>query len=232
MSQNPTPPSRKIGLVEDDTIIRTYLSALLQSQPGVVSVHSWETADAFLADSAQNTEPDLLLVDLNLPGMSGIELIKHLHANRPDLPCIVLTASNQIKDVFDSIRSGACGYLVKESGPEELLNSIRNVVQDGMTLSPVVAKMLVEELVKGNVPRPVADPVSSLSRLTEREQEVLSTMSRLGNAKDVASHLGLSHETVRVHMKKIYSKLHVRSKTEAIAVLAMANNGGAQTGAQ
>jgi DNA-binding NarL/FixJ family response regulator len=216
---------KRIGLIEDDQIIRTYLAALLQSQEGVTSAKGWSSAEEFL-ESPDRHDLDMLLVDLQLPGESGISLIRRLHTEQPGLCCIVLTASSDPRQVFDSLRHGASGYLVKHGGPDELLRSLRSVMQDGVTLSPTIAKLLVEEFFKGSnsLVAKELDRTEALTRLTKRELEVLETIAKRGNAKDAAAELGLSHETVRVHMKKIYQKLHVKCKAEAVAVLAQARS--------
>lgn len=215
------PQNRNIGLVEDDRFIRTYLTALLESQTEVDSVKTWESSEDFAARPLGRQDLDLLLVDLDLPGEDGISLIRRMQQEQPELPCIVLTSSSDAQDVFAAMRSGACGYLVKDSSPDELLSSIRTVIQDGVTLSPVIAKLLVDEfLTMGAGARTGSSGRGNgLKKLTEREVEVLKVISVQGSAKETAAVLGLSHETIRAHMKRIYQKLHVRSKTEALSIL-------------
>jgi two-component system nitrate/nitrite response regulator NarL len=217
--------NRRTGLVEDEIVTRTYWEALLRKQDGVDLLRSWGSAEDFLAD-ADRAEVDLLLVDLELPGASGQDLIRRFKQEKPDATCVVLTSSSNPEDVFEAIRSGASGYLGKGSGPEVLLNNLQNILSDGMMLSPGIARLFVEEFLKGG---PSAQPSAEkkLERLTPRELEVLKAIQQFGNAKDVAIHMGLSHETVRVHMKKVYHKLHVSSKTEAIAMLAQGSHGSA-----
>lgn len=214
-----TPPSfnRRAGLVEDEIVTRTYLEALLRKQPGLDFFGSWSSAEDFLADES-HSKVDLLLVDLDLPGAGGQHLIRLFKQEKPEADCIVLTSSDSPKDVFEAIRGGASGYLLKGSGAEVLLSNLQSIVSDGMMLSPVIARLFVDEFLK---PAPItqAGVERNLRRLTPREMEVLRAVQRLGNAKDVAAQMGLSHETVRVHMKKVYQKLHVRSKQEALAVL-------------
>ncbi len=221
---------RRIGLVEDDRMIRTYLAALLQSQAEVGSVTVWESAEDFVTNSERN-ELDLLLVDLELPGESGISLIQRMHQKQPELSCIVLTSSSDPRDVFAAMRAGASGYLVKNSSPDELLGSIRSVIHDGVSLSPVIAKLLVDEFLSmGGGARGARGghngQSSGVKSLTDREFEVLKLISKYGSAKETAAALGLSHETVRVHMKKVYQKLHVSSKEGALAVLAQSQSKG------
>jgi DNA-binding NarL/FixJ family response regulator len=214
------PQNRRIGLVEDDRLICTYLTALLQSQPEVESVKAWGSAEGFVASPLGRQDLDLLLVDLNLPGEGGISLIHKMQQEQPDLPCIVLTSSSDPQDVFAAMRSGASGYLVKDLSPDELLSSIRMVIQDGVTLSPVIAKLLVDEfLTMGKRAKTgSADFSRAAKSLTKREVEVLNSITIHTSAKGTAEALGLSHETIRVHMKKIYQKLHVSSKAQALAV--------------
>jgi DNA-binding NarL/FixJ family response regulator len=205
--------------VEDDRVIRTFLTALLQNQAGVESVKAWESAEDFAASSLARQDLDLLLVDLNLPGESGISVIQKMQQEQPELPCIVLTSSSDPQDVFDAMRSGASGYLVKDSNPDELLSSIRMAIHDGVILSPVIAKLLVNEFLTKGKAAPIDSSYSpgGVKSLTNREIEVLKMISMFGSAKATGEALGLSHETIRVHMKRIYQKLHVRSKTQAVA---------------
>ena len=218
---------RRIGLVEDDRMTRIYLAALIQSQTDVDSVTVWESAEHF-ESNIQRSDLDMLLVDLELPGEGGISLIQKIHQKQPELSCIVLTSSSDPRDVFAAIRAGASGYLVKDLSPDELLGSIRSVIHDGITLSPVIAKLLVDAFLSLKVGAQDGSKREStgIKGLTPREFEVLKLISRSGSAKGAALALGLSHETVRVHMKKVYQKLHVSSKAGALAVLAQSQSNG------
>lgn len=210
-------------MIEDDPVMRAYLKALLSKQAELESVDAWESAEAFFADQRHHGL-GWLLVDLELPGDSGIDVIMRMRAEQPQTACIVLTASSDPKNVFQAIKAGASGYLVKEARAELLLQNLQDAVKDGMTFSPSVARLVVDAFLKAEAAAPAEPQVSSLEKLTERELEVLQQVQRLGNAKDVAASLGLSHETVRVHLKKIYQKLHVGSKTAAVALLAKSRN--------
>ena len=210
-------------MIEDDPVMRAYLKALLSKQEERESVDAWESAEAFFADQRHHGL-GWLLVDLELPGDSGIDVIMRMRAEQPQTACIVLTASNDPKNVFQAIKAGASGYLVKEARAEMLLQNLQDAVKDGMTFSPSVARLVVDAFLKAEAAAPTEPQVSSLEKLTEREREVLQQVQRLGNAKDVAASLGLSHETVRVHLKKIYQKLHVGSKSAAVALLAKSRN--------
>lgn len=219
-------PTRSIraGLIEDDPVMGAYFKALLSRQEELKSVDVWGSAEAFFADQ-RHQGLGWLLVDLELPGDSGIDVIRRMRAEQPETACIVLTASADPENVFEAIRAGASGYLVKEAGAELLLQNLQDAVKDGMTFSPSIARMVVGAFLRAEAAVPPVPHVSSLEKLTERELEVLQQVQQLGNAKDVGASLGLSHETVRVHLKKIYQKLHVGSKTAAVALLAKSRNG-------
>ena len=214
---SPLPNRQLIALVEDDPVYRSYLSMLLKSTPEVELVHAWESAEALLADTS-SLAVEILFIDLELPGISGIDLIHRL-SKLPITPrCVVLTSSLDSDHVFSAIRAGASGYLVKTTDPKEFLDNLRQVIEDGVSLSPFIARMLIDEF-RLSRPQPGSRHLA-LKNLTTRERQVLDSMYKYGSAKAMGESLGLSHETVRVHMKKIYQKLHVKSKSEALAVLA------------
>lgn len=208
---------QRTAVVEDDPVYRTYLSGLLRKTPEVELVHAWESAEAMLADT-RFLLVELLFIDLELPGISGLELISRLNKlqNRPR--CVVLTSSLEPEHVFSAIRGGASGYVVKTLDTQAFLGNLRQVIQDGVSLSPFIARMLIDEF-RHAPPQPGGRHLT-LKTLTSRERQVLDSMAKHGSAKGMGEALGLSHETVRVHMKKIYQKLHVKSKSEALAVLA------------
>ena len=214
-------PPRKLvqrtALVEDDAVYRNYLTGLLKSTPEVALVHAWESAEAMLADT-RLLMVELLFIDLELPGINGLELISRLNRLQNPPRCVVLTSSLEAEHVFAAIRNGASGYLVKTPDPQVFLGNLRQVIEDGVSLSPFIARMLIDEF-RHSPPQPGGRHLA-LKNLTAREREVLDSMAKHGSAKGMAAALGLSHETVRVHMKKIYQKLHVNSKSEALAVLA------------
>ena len=168
-----------------------------------------------------------MMVDLELPGLSGFEVLHRLQQDPRDTICIVLTASSNPEDVFTAIRAGASGYLVKQASPEVLMQNIETVIHDGMTFSPAIAKLIAQAFLKVDPRRNTWSPnalqrsPNALQRLTDRELEILELIQGLGNAKSVAAKLGLSHETVRAHLKRVYQKLHVNSKDDAVAILTM-----------
>jgi|UniRef100_UPI003784A5C7 two-component system nitrate/nitrite response regulator NarL len=210
-------PRKKTALVEDDPVYRAYLQGLLIKTPEVELVRGWESAEAMLADT-RFLIVELLFIDLGLPGMSGLELISRINNLQNPPRCVVLTSSLEPDDVFSAIRSGASGYLVKSLDPHIFLENMKQVINDGVSLSPFIARMLIDEF-RHTQPQAI-DNRNALKNLTTRERQVLECMCSHVTAKGIGASLGLSHETVRVHMKKIYQKLHVNSKSEALAVLA------------
>jgi DNA-binding NarL/FixJ family response regulator len=208
---------QRTAVVEDDPVYRAYLSGLLKNTPEVELVHAWESAESMLADT-RFLLVELLFIDLELPGISGLELISRLNKLQNPPRCVVLTSSLEPEHVFSAIRGGASGYVVKTLDNQAFLENLRQVIQDGVSLSPFIAQMLIEEF-RHSPPQPGGRHLA-LKTLTARERQVLDHMARYGSAKGMGEALGLSHETVRVHMKKIYRKLHVKSKSEALAVLA------------
>lgn len=215
-------PSVRIGIVEDDRLTRMLLVEMISRQEGLVLAGHWGSSEEFWSEGS--TVPlDMLLVDLDLPQENGARLISRASQQLPELACVVLTASKQPQDVFDALRSGASGYLVKDSSPRELLEGIRAVALEGMSLSPRIARFLVDEF------RNVSDSSPAkpgLAVLTTRELDILGRMSGGMSPKDVATDLSLSYETVRTHLKKIYQKLHVKTRGEAVARYALEGSTG------
>jgi DNA-binding NarL/FixJ family response regulator len=134
----------------------------------------------------------------------------------PSTRTIILTSSTEPSDVFATIRAGASGYLVKQASPEVLLTNLEVVLQNGMTFSPSIAKLVVEQYLTTESNAAATPKSSGIENLTERELTVLELIEQFGSAKEAAFHIGLSHETVRVHLKSIYKKLQVNSKTAAV----------------
>lgn len=216
-SQSPSTNVR-LGIVEDDRLTRSLMAALISKEENLELVGQWGSAEEFY-DTGAAVEMDLLLVDLDLPGDRGSELILKTKSQRPELVCMILTASSKPEDAFESLRKGASGYLVKDCSPQELIAGIQMIAEQGVTLSPNIARFLVQEFQRTSDTRRVNSP--TLDALTTREQELLSKLAAAATPKDVAIELGLSYETVRSHLKKIYQKLHVNSRNEAVALYAM-----------
>lgn len=155
-------------------------------------------------------KPDVILMDIDLPGMNGIEAVKKIRAFNSSLHIIMLTVFDDNKHVVDAICAGASGYLLKMYIPEKLLDSVKEVIDGGAPMSPGIARMVLSRL------QQLPDQ-SNTYQLTAREKEVLSSLSKGNSYKLIAAQFNISIDTVRTHIKHIYEKLQVRSQTEAVS---------------
>jgi DNA-binding NarL/FixJ family response regulator len=199
----------KVSIVEDDAKLRETMSRYLAGQPGFQCLCTYPDAETALAEIPKNP-PDVVLMDINLPGMSGIECVPRLHAAMPALKIIMLTVFEDSKQVFSSLSAGAFGYLVKSNRPAKILQAIREVYEGGSPMSGHIARMVVQSFEK-RVPKP-----DETDALTPRELEVLHGLSCGQPYKQISSELGISLSTVRTYIQRIYEKLHVHSQTEAV----------------
>ena len=202
----------KIGVIEDERFTRMLLVEMINRQEEMELVGHWGSAEEFW-EEGREVPADIMLVDLDLPKESGASLIRRVKLFRPHLTCVVLTASCDPQDMHDCLRQGASGYLMKDATPNELLEGIRAVANDGSALSPLVARFLMEEfrnVSSVDVKKP------SLKVLTKRELEILQNQAAGKTPKEIGHDLALSYETVRAHLKKIYQKLHVNSREGAV----------------
>lgn len=180
-------------------------------RPGseVLCVAVYGTAEEALAELPA-AAPQVALVDINLPGMSGIECIARLRELCPELLCIVLTAFEEDALIFEALKAGACGYLLKRCSPDELTEAIQQAVSGGAPLSPQIARQVVGFFHS----RP---PRKDESALSPREREIIDLLASGLLYKEIAEKLELKFETVRSYVKKIYEKLHAHSRTEAVS---------------
>lgn len=153
--------------------------------------------------------PNVALVDLNLPGASGIELIARLKELCPSILCLVLTTYEESTLIFDALKAGACGYLLKRTPPAEIISAIVQVKDGGSPMSPQIARQVVSFFHR----TPATDDFSTL---TDRERTVLDHLSQGAMYKEIAALMDISLDTVRSHLRKVYEKLHVHSRTEAL----------------
>lgn len=202
--------SIRIALVEDDAGTRSMLVSVLGWEPGfeVVGVHS--SGEAAL-ERLPLEGPDVVLMDIHLPGMSGIEAVRELTRSMPGLGKVMLTAFQDDALILEAIRAGAHGYLIKDSPIQELIDGIRQVHEGGSPMSLGVARRVVEHLRSSNQP---SQPFGGLS---ERENQVLAALASGKRLKNICAELGLSDGTVRTYVRRVYEKLQVTSRTEAVA---------------
>lgn len=209
-------------VVEDDPRYRASLETLLRHAPGFAFVASF--GSPALALGALDVAPgggaapwDLAVMDLELPGMSGVEATRRLKARFPDVKVVVLTVFEEPRTVLEAICAGADGYLLKRTAPEELLEQLEQVMRGGAPLTAGVARTVLDLVRHSSGERAAAHAAPSRIDLTEREQEVLRLLVRGMAYKEIAQQLAISLETVRSHVKSVYRKLHVHSVGEAVS---------------
>jgi DNA-binding NarL/FixJ family response regulator len=198
-----------VMIVEDERDVRDGLAALIHGTPGFRCTSRYRTIEEALSDIG--TDVDVFLTDLRLPGMSGIEGIARVRKRFPDLPILALTIYDSDDQVFRALCAGASGYLLKNTPPARLLESIGEAAAGGAPMSPEVARRVVR-LFREFRPAPEAD-----YRLTPQESEVLRLLADGHHRKTAAEAMGISVNTVSFHLKHVYDKLQVHSKTEAVA---------------
>lgn len=202
--------SIRIGIVEDNRGVRETWAKLVATEPGFECVGSYASGEDALANFPTG-KPDVVLMDICLPGISGIECTGRLKALLPATQILVVTVYTDNEHLFDALKAGASGYLLKCTGREELIGSIRDVMTGGAPMSGSIARRVIEAF---HAPAPAP---ASTHRLSPREQEILALLAQGLVAKDVARKTDLSYQTVRVHLRNIYEKLHVHSRDEAVA---------------
>jgi len=197
-----------IAIVEDSRTIRESLQRILNDTPGMQCECAAGSAEEALV-RIPKSRPDVVLMDIHLPNMSGIECTARLKQVLPEVQVIMLTVYEDNDRIFKALQAGACGYMLKRTPPEELIQAIQNVKQGGAPMTSEVARRVVEAF-----QRPSATPTAQI-QLTRREREVLELVTKGFGNKDIADQLSISLETVRHHLKLTYDKLHVHSRTEA-----------------
>ena len=205
----------EVALVEDDAGVRANLARMIDTAPGFRCQAAYPDGSSALKGIAAN-RPDVVLMDINLPGMQGPECVRRLKGVMPGLPVLMLTVYDDSEQVFKSLMAGATGYLLKRTPKDKLLEAIREVNSGGAPMSRQIARRVVqffqeiEQMPTG--PRRAPE----IATLTEREEQVLASLAKGHLYKEIADLLEISFETVRTHVRSIYEKLHVHSRTEAV----------------
>ncbi|CAN5862445.1 response regulator transcription factor [soil metagenome] len=202
----------RVGIVEDDSTLCSFFTKLVQKKEHHFEfIGAWESAEA-AARPLLDAQPDVVVVDLELPGVSGIEMIKGLSPRMVSTAFVVLTIHDDPKKVFAALRAGAHGYLLKSAKPSEIAAGIRQACEGGSPLSQDIARLLIQSFQE-----PAAKPQKkALPGLTPRESQIIELLAQGKVPKEVGYELHISYETVRDYLKSVYSKLHVRSRTEAV----------------
>ncbi len=213
MSQQKNDPKlRRVAIVEDDSGLRDQLQNILKSAPGARCVGTFSSAEKAL-EGMVAVKPDVILMDINLPGMSGIECVSRLRNDLPAAHVIMLTVYEDSERIFQALQAGADGYLVKSSPSDVLLRAIEDVHQGGAPMSSHIARKVVRQFRQAD-PGPARDETGGLA---PREREVLNLLASGFVYKEIADQLGIGTETVKTYVKNICKKLHVRNRLEAVA---------------
>jgi DNA-binding NarL/FixJ family response regulator len=208
--QKNNPKLRRVAIVEDNSALRGRLQSILKSAPGVCCVGAFSSAEQAL-EGMIAAQPDVILMDINLPGISGIECVARLRKDLPAVHVIMLTVYEDSDRIFQALQAGADGYLVKSSPTDILLKAIEDVHQGGAPMSSHIARKVVRQFRQTEPSRDEA------ANLAPREREVLNLLASGFVYKEIADQLGIGFETVRTYVKNICKKLNVRNRLEAVA---------------
>ena len=200
----------RVAIVEDDAGVRESWRLLINTEPGFHCVGACETGEAALK-LLPDQQPDVVLMDINLPGISGIECALRLKERLPQTQVLMVTVYADNEHVFEALQAGATGYLLKSASPEELVRAINEVRSGGAPMTSQIARKVIAAF------RRTPAPALATAQLTPREEEILGLLARGFSNKEIGARLDSSVETVRVHVRHIYEKLHVHSRTEAAA---------------
>jgi len=202
--------SIRVSVVEDDPRVRGGLVQLINLSEGFQCVSDHSTAEAALTELPRS-KPAVVLMDINLPGLSGVECVRQLKPVLPQVQVVMLTVYEDTEMIFKALTAGATGYLLKQTPPADLLAAIREVNRGGSPMTSHIARKVVASFQQG------AAAARGLETLTPREQEVLDHLAKGFLYKEIGEALKISYDTVHAHIRKIYEKLQVRSRTEAVA---------------
>jgi DNA-binding NarL/FixJ family response regulator len=198
-----------VSIVEDSEKLRGTLARVLNRADGFRCVSQYPSAEDALKD-LPNAKPDVVLMDINLPGINGVECVRQLKKILPEVQVMMLTVYEDTENIYDALTAGASGYLLKRTSGPELLDAIREVQRGGSPMTAHIARKVVQSFQK-------SAPAQPTENLSEREQQVLDLLSRGLMYKEIADKLQISYETVHTYIRRIYEKLQVRTRTEAVA---------------
>lgn len=209
----------RVAIVEDDLGVQQALKAIVTRSPSLSFAGAYSSAEEAF-DKILATRPEVALVDINLPGKSGIALVAELKVKFPRLLVMMITVYEDGDQIFASLQAGASGYMLKRSQPEEIVQGIEQLSAGGSPMSPEVARKVVAFFQKRGT------NTDELEQLTPRELSILSELAKGFRYKEIADNLKISIETVRTHIQHIYVKLHVQSRTEAVVKFMRTQGGG------
>ncbi len=199
-----------VSIVEDNDKLRGTLARVLDRADGFHCASQYASAEDALKDLPQ-ARPDVVLMDINLPGMNGVECVRQLKTLLPEIQVMMLTVYEDTENIFNALAAGASGYLLKRTSSKELLEAIQEVRRGGSPMTMHIARKVVQSFQKS------AASAQATENLSEREQQVLDLLSQGLIYKEIADKLQISYETVHTYIRRIYEKLQVRTRTEAVA---------------
>jgi DNA-binding NarL/FixJ family response regulator len=199
-----------VSIIEDDAQVRASLAKLIDGSSGCHCVSRHGSAENALQE-IPNIKPDVALMDINLPGVNGVECVRRLKPQLPATQIIMLTVYQNTEHIFEALAAGATGYLLKQTPPDELLAAIREVHAGGSPMSSHIARKIVQSF------QQVVTPSAEAQSLSPREVQVLDLLAKGFLYKEIAETTKTTYATVHTHIRHIYEKLHVRSRTEAVA---------------
>ena len=202
-----------VSIVEDNEQLRGTLARMIGRAEGFQCLGQHPSAEAAI-EAIPNERPNVVLMDINLPGMNGVECVRKLKQLVPTIQVVMLTAYEDTENIFNSLAAGASGYLLKRSKSAEILDALRDVQSGGSPMTTHIARKVVQSFQATAAAKLSVEPAEDLS---PREQEVLNLLSQGFMYKEISDKLGISFETVRTYIRRIYEKLHVRTRTEAVA---------------
>ena len=199
-----------VSIVEDNEQLRGTLARVISRADGFRCLSQYGDAETAL-EGLPKDRPAVVLMDINLPGMNGVECVRRLKQVAPDTLIVMLTVYEDTENIFNALAAGAAGYLLKRTKSAELLEALREVYRGGSPMTTHIARKVTQSFQRPSV---ASQPTENLS---EREQEVLDCLSQGFLYKEIAEKLGISYETVHTYIRRIYEKLQVRTRTEAVA---------------
>ncbi len=216
----------KVAIVEDNATLREYLAEVISNTPGHRCVCACASAEEAVVEIPAH-KPNVVLMDIHLPGESGIACTARLREKMPNLQVIMLTVYKDIKMIFQALKAGACGYVLKRSDEKEILAAIAEVRAGGAPMTSEIARMVVRSFMETP---PISNAnASDTDQLSTREMEILALVAEGCPNKEIAARLFISNGTVRTHLMHIYEKLHVHCRTEAAAKYLRANPSASST---
>ncbi len=214
MSKRRVAKTIQVSLVEDDAGVRANLARMIDGTPGFRCQGEYPDGPSALKGIVTN-RPDVVLMDINLPGMLGIECVRRLKEIAPGLPVLMLTVYDDSEQIFNSLQAGATGYLLKRTPKDKLLEAIREIFDGGAPMSRQIARRVVRYFQESSQVQVTTQRAPEVETLTDREQQVLAALAKGYAYKEIADLLNISFETVRTYVRTIYDKLHVHSRTQA-----------------